>query len=111
MKLTPFLPVILVAIAVAGCKSTSSTAPAAPSAAKSALPSLGDINTASFVDAFKNADADTIRMVQNAATSIGNKDWSGALGSLQKIRRIPGLTASQESAVNSLISSVGAKAK
>ncbi|MBL9174088.1 MAG: hypothetical protein JNL10_11180 [Verrucomicrobiales bacterium] len=93
---------------VAGCQSTGSKS-AAPAAAPAASASAFD--TSALVAAFKNADIPSNQIVQGVVSALSNKDYSGALASLQKLARIPGLTASQASAVQSLIGSVSTRAK
>jgi hypothetical protein len=94
---------------VAGCStahkhSGGESAPAA-AAASSAF------DTSALISAFKNADLGSNQMVQSVVSALSSRDYSGALSSLQKLSRIPGLTASQSDAVQGLVSAVSAKAK
>ncbi len=114
MKPTSLLLVFLVAGLIAGCHSTgSSTADGASksrAASKTAPPTnLAGLDTTKLVEAFRTADTDTVQLVQNTVSAIRGRDWSGALSTLEKIRRIPGLTAAQADAVNSLLTGLGAK--
>jgi len=109
MKPTYLLPVVLAVSLIAGCQTTHSSK--SGSAASSVLPSGAGFDTAQLVTAFKNADTETTRLVQEAVTSLGKKDWSGALTHLQKIQEIPGLTAAQADSVKSLISGLNTKSK
>lgn len=105
---TSFLTCCLAAAAlVAGCQSTGSKS--APAAATTAAAPAFD--TSALVAAFKNADLPSNQIVQSVVSALSSKDYSGALASLQKLGRIPGLTASQASAVQGLISAVSTKAK
>ncbi len=98
---------ILLGGLVTGCQSTGKSG-SAPSTASSMM---AGIDTAQLVSAFKNADAETTRLVQDTVAAVGKKDWSGAIGTLQKIQKIPGLTASQSDAVKGLLSTLSTKAK
>ncbi|MFO1460462.1 MAG: hypothetical protein U1G08_13765 [Verrucomicrobiota bacterium] len=106
---TSFLTCCLAAAAlVAGCQSTG-TKSAPPAAASPA--SAPAFDTSALVAAFKNADIPSNQIVQSVVSALSGKDYSGALASLQKLARIPGLTASQATAVQGLISAVSTKAK
>lgn len=108
MKPISLLLVFLVASLVAGCQSTRSSS--ADGASKTAPPTtLAGLDTNKLIEAFRTADADTVQLVQNTVSAIKGRDWSSALGTLEKIRRIPGLTAAQADAVNSLLTGLGAK--
>lgn len=113
MKLTFFLPLVLGAGLIAGCKSTSSTASSSDSSAKSAstevAKSISTLDTTALVAAFRNADTETVKVVQEVVTSVSKKDWSGASAKLQSLRRIPGLTGAQADSVKALLASLSAK--
>ncbi|MBN8249793.1 MAG: hypothetical protein J0L84_20420 [Verrucomicrobia bacterium] len=108
----PFLLPSLVAavVLVSGCQTTDhKAAPAAGSPAATAP--VAGFDTSALVAAFKNADLGSNQLVQSVVSALSGRDFSGALSSLQKLARIPGLTAPQASAVQQLIGSVSAKAK
>lgn len=107
MKLPLLLSLVAAAATVAGCSTTHSHT-AAPSAAAAPASSF---DTSALVAAFKNADISSTQTVQSVVSALSSKDYTGALSSLQKLSRIPGLTASQSDAVHQLITSVSAKAK
>ncbi|MEN9677922.1 MAG: hypothetical protein RIS76_3818 [Verrucomicrobiota bacterium] len=109
MKLPSILSLAAAMVFVAGCStahkhSGGESAPAA-AAASSAF------DTSALISAFKNADLGSNQMVQSVVSALSSRDYSGALSSLQKLSRIPGLTASQSDAVQGLVSAVSAKAK
>ena len=109
MKLPSFLSLIAALVVVAGCstahKHSGSEAAPAPVAASSAF------DTSKLIAAFKNADLGSNQIVQSVVSALSSRDYSGALSSLQKLSRIPGLTAAQSDAVQGLVSAVSAKAK
>jgi hypothetical protein len=102
MKKILIASLILSAGLVAGCKTTgtSTSSTAAPSGA------VAGIDTSALVAAFKNADTETVRVVQETVSAVGKKEWSTAATHLQKLRQIPGLTASQADAVKNLLAAV-----
>lgn len=106
----PYILLLVAAVAfVAGCSSThhhGTTPPASTSA-----PAPAAFNTSALVAAFKNADNPSNLIVQSVVSALSAKDYSGALGSLQKLAAIPGLTAAQSDAVQGLISSVSSRTK
>ena len=110
MKLTYFLPLVLGAGLIAGCKSTSSTASSSSKSAPTEVAkSVSTLDTTALVAAFRNADTETVKVVQDVVTSVSKKDWSGASAKLQSLRRIPGLTGAQADSVKALLASLSSK--
>jgi len=107
MKYSNVLPLVAALALVAGCSSThkhGSTAPAASTA-----PATSSFDTSALVAAFKNADIPSGQLVSSVISALSSKDYSGALSSLQKLAKTPGLTAPQATSVEQLISAVSSR--
>jgi len=113
MKLPSILSLAAAMVFVAGCSTAHkhSGGDASSAAAPAAAAASSAFDTSALISAFKNADLGSNQMVQSVVSALSSRDYSGALSSLQKLSRIPGLTASQSDAVQGLISAVSAKAK
>jgi len=109
---TSLLPsaVAAAALFVAGCHSTDHHATPAAGTPAATAPA-GGFDTSALVAAFKNADLSSNQLVQSVVSALSGRDFSGALTSLQKLAKIPGLTAPHASAVQQLMGAVSAQAK
>ena len=118
MKLVLIPSLLAAVVLVAGCQHSGShkDAPAiadsttAPAPAAPAAPAAG-LDTAALVAAFRNADIPSNQLVQSVVSALPSRDYSGALAALQKLSRIPGLTAPQADSVHQLIAAVGSRAR
>jgi PBP1b-binding outer membrane lipoprotein LpoB len=112
-----YLPsLIAAALIMAGCSTSKSSSSHTPTpAGQTARPATAapvaasNFDTSKLVSSFANMDVESNKIVASVVQNVSGKNYKAAASELQKLSRIPGLTASQDSAVKQLASQLAGK--